>query len=97
MTDTFTFFGFARRRHTEDLEGRKGRTSRCAYDRRGHNASLLGDGWGQCKWCGTWLREVHTIEESEDAPPKGELGLMSKIEALQADPQPKKKKGKQKK
>jgi hypothetical protein len=28
--------------------------------------------WAQCKWCGTWLREVRTIEEREDAPPKKE-------------------------
>lgn len=61
--------------------------------RRGHNAPLLGDGWAQCKWCGTWVREVHTIEESEDAPPKGKLGLMSKIEALPVGPSAKKEEG----
>jgi hypothetical protein len=65
--------------------------------RRGHSARLLGDGWAQCKWCGTWIREVRTIEEREDAPPESQLGLLTKIDARQVD-QPKqkwkKKKGK---
>jgi len=40
--------------------------------RRGHDAGLnvLSTGWRKCKWCGTWLRMVHTIEERDDAPPK---------------------------
>jgi YVTN family beta-propeller protein len=38
--------------------------------KRGHKASLLGDGWAQCKWCGMWLREVTKIEQRDDAPPK---------------------------
>lgn len=36
--------------------------------RRGHDAGMgLKIGWSECKWCGTWLRELCTIEE--DTPP----------------------------
>lgn len=40
--------------------------------RRGHDAGLLpyGNAWSQCRWCGMWLREVRTIEERTDEPPK---------------------------
>ncbi|MGA2590691.1 MAG: hypothetical protein ABSH32_12300 [Bryobacteraceae bacterium] len=40
--------------------------------RRGHDAGLtvFSERWMQCKWCGTWLRVVRTIEEREDEPPK---------------------------
>src|ERR1700726_3525824 len=48
--------------------------------RRGHDASLgLKLGWTQCKWCGTWLREVCTIEEREDAPPEDEQNPVSEF------------------
>jgi hypothetical protein len=43
--------------------------------RRGHKAdglSLHTSRWSQCQWCGMWLREVRTIEEREDDPPKEE-------------------------
>lgn len=41
--------------------------------RRGHElAHTWGRRWKQCKWCGMWLREVRTIEEREDEPPKDE-------------------------
>jgi hypothetical protein len=42
-------------------------------ERRGHNAgSFIDHGWGQCKWCGLWLREVRVIEKREDEPPENE-------------------------
>lgn len=41
--------------------------------RRGHDFALTPAGqWTQCKWCGIWTREVRTIEEREDNPPKDE-------------------------
>lgn len=41
--------------------------------RRGHTPGLgVRVGWTQCKWCGMWLREVHTTEEREEAPPEDE-------------------------
>jgi len=42
--------------------------------KRGHDAGInvLTQGWKQCKWCGSWLRMVHTIEERQDEPPKEE-------------------------
>jgi hypothetical protein len=42
--------------------------------RRGH-AGFVQQGWTQCKWCGTWWREVRTIEEREDEPPEEELDV----------------------
>jgi hypothetical protein len=33
----------------------------------------------QCKWCGTWLREVRRIEEREDDPPEEELDVRIQI------------------
>jgi hypothetical protein len=37
--------------------------------RRGHDAGLGAKvAWAQRKWCGTWIREVHRIEECEDPP-----------------------------
>jgi hypothetical protein len=48
--------------------------------RRGHDAHLgLGSGWVLCKWCGTWLREVRTIEEREDEPPEGEKNPLWRV------------------
>jgi hypothetical protein len=39
--------------------------------RRGHDAGLgFRVAWARCKWRGTWLREVRTIEEREDTPPE---------------------------
>ena len=41
--------------------------------RRGHeHGALLGKDWRRCRWCGIWLREVTTIEERRDEPPKDE-------------------------
>ncbi len=40
--------------------------------RRGH-ADRAYEGWTQCEWCGTWLREIRTIEERADEPPADEL------------------------
>jgi hypothetical protein len=33
---------------------------------------MLDDQWQRCKWCGLWLRQVVTVEEREDKPPKHE-------------------------
>jgi hypothetical protein len=33
----------------------------------------------QCKWCGMWLRELHTIEEREDEPPQDEQSPFEKF------------------
>ena len=48
--------------------------------RRGHDAQGVGmaAGWAQCKWCGIWLREVRTIEEREDEPPKEEQNVLGR-------------------
>lgn len=40
--------------------------------RRGHTGEIR-EGWTKCKWCGTWRREVRTVEEREDDPPEAEL------------------------
>ena len=37
--------------------------------RRGHEVGLSGE-WSQCRACGVWVREVTTMEEREDSPPK---------------------------
>lgn len=47
--------------------------------RRGHESRGLSDGWKQCKWCGIWSREVRTIEECEDEPPKDEQDAFDKL------------------
>jgi hypothetical protein len=51
--------------------------------RRGHKTSALGmmaDGkWGQCEWCGLWLRAVTTIEESVDVPPMDERNMVERL------------------
>jgi len=47
--------------------------------RRGH-AGDIREGWTQCKWCKTWLREVRKIEEREDEPPEEELDVRVKTE-----------------
>jgi hypothetical protein len=48
--------------------------------RRGHDTGVnLKDGWSQCKWCGTWLREVTKVEERDDAPPEPEQAPMSRL------------------
>jgi hypothetical protein len=39
--------------------------------RRGHTTSSLFGYWVQCAACGMWIREVRTIEESEETPPEG--------------------------
>lgn len=47
--------------------------------KRGHEYSHIhGDQWAQCEWCGMWLREVRTIEEREDDPPKSEQSPLSR-------------------
>jgi hypothetical protein len=50
--------------------------------RRGHDQSLLREDWKRCKWCGMWLREVTTIEESEQEPPKEEQSPLEGLEAM---------------
>jgi len=47
--------------------------------RRGHAGSVH-EGWTQCKWCGTWLREVRTVEERADDPPVDELDVRVKLQ-----------------
>jgi hypothetical protein len=48
--------------------------------RRGHETEYgLKQGWAQCKWCGTWLREVCTIEEREDEPPEAEQNPVPRL------------------
>jgi hypothetical protein len=46
--------------------------------KRGH-AGFVREGWTQCKWCGTWQREVRTIEEREDEPPEDEVDVRVKV------------------
>jgi hypothetical protein len=44
--------------------------------RRGHpGVQMEPNKWRQCKSCGTWLREIRTIEEREDAPPYDDIDL----------------------
>jgi hypothetical protein len=45
--------------------------------RRGHEG-FPSEGWKQCKWCKTWLREVRKIEEREDEPPEEDLDPLVK-------------------
>ena len=67
-------------------------------EKRGHNVRMLDDMWAQCKWCGTWVREVRTIEEREDDPAPSEVSVFSKLDDRAAEqPQEKKKKKKKKK
>jgi hypothetical protein len=47
--------------------------------RRGH-AGIVYEGWSQCKWCGTWLREVRKIEEREDEPPEKEIDFRIRVD-----------------
>jgi hypothetical protein len=47
--------------------------------RRGHDATFLGDGWIQCKWCGMWLRQRKLLDEQEDEPPQSEINLIAKF------------------
>jgi hypothetical protein len=48
--------------------------------RRGHDSGLVFDQkWKPCKWCGIWLREVHTIEEREAEPPPDEQSPPAKL------------------
>lgn len=49
--------------------------------RRGHDAGLgMRVAWAQCKWCGTWLREVRTIEEREETPPKDQQSSLPYVQ-----------------
>ena len=55
--------------------------------RRGHDASLgLKFGWTKCKWCGTWLREVCTIEEREDTPPADQQSALGSLGRKPSNP-----------
>ena len=47
--------------------------------RRGH-AGGVHEGWTQCRWCKTWLREVRKVEEREDEPPEEELDIRVRSE-----------------
>jgi hypothetical protein len=56
-------------------------------------------GVGPMQWCGTWVREVRTIEERVDAPPESEQDVLSKLtlatrETRQKNKQKKKGRGK---
>jgi len=46
---------------------------------RGHSFERFAHRWTKCKWCGTWLREVRTIEEREDEPPEDEQSPILKL------------------
>lgn len=49
--------------------------------RRGHSLKgLSSEHWKQCKWCGIWIREVATIQEREDEPPKEEQDPLGKYQ-----------------
>jgi hypothetical protein len=49
--------------------------------RRGHELKhTWGQRWKQCKWCGMWLREVRTIEEREDEPPKDDQDPLGRFD-----------------
>jgi hypothetical protein len=48
--------------------------------RRSHDLALTYEGrWTQCRWCGLWVRDVHTREEREDEPPKDEQSMFVKV------------------
>ncbi len=48
--------------------------------RRGHAVGgLVSQHWKQCQWCGTWVREVRTIQEREEDPPEEDLDPMIKL------------------
>jgi hypothetical protein len=53
--------------------------------KRGHDTrfSLASEQWDQCKWCGTWLRKVSTIEEREDEPPDSEQSPLVRLRKAQ--------------
>jgi hypothetical protein len=54
--------------------------------KRGHDGHPSKD-WRRCKWCGTWFREVRTLEEREDAPPESEQDQLPLLKArLLEDP-----------
>jgi hypothetical protein len=49
--------------------------------RRGHDtryATITPTDWTQCRWCGMWKREVHTVEEREDEPPEQEKSAFAR-------------------
>ena len=46
---------------------------------RGHAFDGFAHQWTKCKWCGTWLREVRTIEERADEPPEDEQSPFLKL------------------
>jgi hypothetical protein len=51
--------------------------------RRSHKTSalsMMADGkWGQCEWCGLWLRQITIVEESVDAPPMDERTAVERL------------------
>lgn len=47
--------------------------------RRGHDITLLDARWKKCKWCVTWVRELRTVEEREDDPPKDDQSIFENI------------------
>jgi hypothetical protein len=56
---------------------------------RGHDfRAVNGPMWRRCKWCGTWVRTVTTVEEREDDPPEDEQDpghvLTQKIDEIRA-------------
>jgi hypothetical protein len=53
--------------------------------RRGRDAGMgLKIGWSECKWCGTWLRELCTIEE--DTPPADQQSALGPWEGSRRTP-----------
>ena len=55
---------------------------RAICKRRGHSYAAIQEGWTQCEWCGIWLRQVRTIEEREDEPPKHEQSPFEMIRRI---------------
>jgi hypothetical protein len=47
--------------------------------RRGHDGRPE-KSWNQCKWCGTWYREVATLEERADEPPEAEQNPLFRLD-----------------
>jgi hypothetical protein len=50
-----------------------------AICKRREHSGFVQQGWTQCKWCGTWWREVRKIEEREDEPPDDELDVRVQV------------------
>ncbi len=52
--------------------------------RRGHVTDTdLQVGWQQCTKCGTWVRELRTIEERVEEPPEAEWSPFVRLQRQQ--------------